>query len=326
MQLVLDTNGLILKKRNNSFWIISKKHRKIISPHRISSIAVIRDCLLSTAAIRLAIKHQIPIFFFNYAGKAEGSLWSPYFGSIATIRRNQLQLTETAKATQLIVKWFQLKMKRQEVLLEKLLPKVKEEERREIQKSIKTLSKQSVKLNTFQDISIQKCRMQLLGTEGYAAKIYWQSLSSLLPLSWQFKGRSRRPAQDPFNAILNYLYGMLYNLVEQATLASGLDPMGGFLHVDDYLKTTFVFDSIEPFRPWVEELLIDNIFKNPNQQQLFSSSKGYQLNKVGRQYYIPLFNDFFQESIHVDGRKLSRKNHIFYFLGSFAQTLKKEKG
>ncbi|MEM1123772.1 MAG: CRISPR-associated endonuclease Cas1, partial [Bacteroidota bacterium] len=91
MQLVLDTNGLSLKKRNNSFWIVSKKHRRVISPHRVSSIAVIRDCLISTAAMRLAIKHKIPIFLFNYAGKAEGSLWSPYFGSIATIRRNQLK-------------------------------------------------------------------------------------------------------------------------------------------------------------------------------------------------------------------------------------------
>ena len=289
MQLVLDTNGLSLKKRNNSFWIVSKKHRRVISPHRISSIAVIRDCMISTAAIRLAIKHKIPIFFFNYAGNAEGSLWSPYFGSIATIRRNQLKLAETEAATNLIVDWFQLKMERQEICLEFLAATYGETNK--IRQTQKQLSLQSAKMNNFRHFPIVECRGSLLGTEGSAAKAYWRTISATLPENWQFPERSRRPAKDYFNAALNYLYGMLYNLVENASLAAGLDPMLGFFHVDNYLKTTFVFDAIEVFRPWVDQLLILSIHEQVQQKQFFETVKdGVKLSKLGRKFYIPRFN------------------------------------
>ena len=322
MQLVLDTNGLTLKKRNNSFWIVSKKHRRVISPHRVSSIAVVRDCLISTAAIHLAIKHRIPIFLFSYAGKAVGSLWSPYFGSIATIRRNQLKLAETEAATSLIVDWFQLKMERQQTQL-LVIAETMPNKAVKTGVAIKKMTQQSDKMNIFRGQHLTKCRMQLLGTEGVAAKIYWQTMSKMLPTNWQFPKRSRRPALDNFNAVLNYLFGMLYNLIENATLAAGLDPMLGFLHVDDYLKTTFVFDAIEPFRPWVEALLVETIIAQPKQQAYFEQvDGGIRLNKAGRKFYIPRFNAYFEQVIEVNQQRLSRKNHIYYFLGHFAQTLK----
>ena len=138
----------------------------------------------------------------------------------------------------------------------------------------------------------------MLGTEGVAARVYWQVLSEQLPPSWRFNGRSRRPAKDNFNAALNYLFGMLYNTVEQACLAAGLDPMLGYLHVDDYLKTTFVFDAIEPFRPWVEILLVQKILTTPNQSSFFTKKKeGIFLNKKGRKFYISEFNNFMNQSI-----------------------------
>jgi CRISPR/Cas system-associated endonuclease Cas1 len=40
----------------------------------------------------------------------------------------------------------------------------------------------------------------------------------------QFEGRSRRPAKDPFNAALNYCYGILYSqwIEERIPLKQGL--------------------------------------------------------------------------------------------------------
>ena len=100
MQLVLNTNGLTVKKRNNAFYIIGKEGRRLISPKRVTSIAVTADCLLSAAAIRLAAQHKIPIYFFNRSGMADARLWAANFGSIATIRRRQVLLAETPEATQ----------------------------------------------------------------------------------------------------------------------------------------------------------------------------------------------------------------------------------
>lgn len=47
-----------------------------------------------------------------------------------------------------------------------------------------------------------------------------------------FPGRENRGAADPVNSLLNYGYGMLYQQVETALILAGLDPFGGFLHVD----------------------------------------------------------------------------------------------
>lgn len=97
MQLVLDTNGTTLKVRNQSFWIINKTQRRTISPKKVSSIAILQNCLLSSAAVRLAVEHRIPITFFHPTGKPQAHLWSPYFGSIASIRRQQVLFLKNRK-------------------------------------------------------------------------------------------------------------------------------------------------------------------------------------------------------------------------------------
>ena len=95
-----------------------------------------------------------------------------------------------------------------------------------------------------------------MGFEGTAGRSYFQCLSALLPEKYQFKGRFRRPAKDPFNACLNYCYGILYSLVEKGCILSGLDPYVGFLHTDNYNKKSLVFDLIEPFRIYGEQTAI----------------------------------------------------------------------
>lgn len=57
------------------------------------------------------------------------------------------------------------------------------------------------------------------------------------------------PAFDAFNSLLNYLYGMLYVMVEMALVKAGIDPYMGILHADEYQKITMVYDCIEPYRP-----------------------------------------------------------------------------
>ena len=69
MQLLLDTHGLVIKKRNSSFWVQAKTTSRLISPHRVTSIAVTSNCFLSTSAIRLAVAHQIPIYLMDGIGQ-----------------------------------------------------------------------------------------------------------------------------------------------------------------------------------------------------------------------------------------------------------------
>jgi len=323
MQLVLDSNGLSLQKRNNAFWVVHKKGRRLISPHRVSSIAVVRYCLISAAAVRLAANHGIPIFFFSASGKAEAQLRSAGFGSIATIRRRQVLLAEQPAATSLIIGWFGLKTDGQLEVLRWLSGQ--RPHAYDYTKVMSFMSRQWQKMQQLEGQLLSQARPSLLGIEGSLAQRYWTAIGQSLQPAWQFKARSRRPAQDPFNSVLNYCYGMLYNVVENAALAAGLDPYLGFFHTDEYNRPTLVFDLIEPFRPWIDRMLIEQSLKNIPRQTYFEPKKGgIYLSKAGRMFYIPLFNEYLEERIDFRGKRLSRKNHIHYFAGRLAKSLNDE--
>ena len=69
-----------------------------------------------------------------------------------------------------------------------------------------------------------------------------------MPEKYKFESRSRNPAKDEFNTLLNYGYGVLYSMVEKACIIAGLDQYIGFLHTDNYNKKSLVFDVIVLFR------------------------------------------------------------------------------
>ncbi|MEM6846088.1 MAG: CRISPR-associated endonuclease Cas1 [Bacteroidota bacterium] len=321
MQLVLDTNGLVMKKRNNCFWITHKKGRRMISPHKVSSIAVTHDCLLSTSAIRLAIQHQIPIVLFSATGRPQGRLWSPYFGSIATLRRQQLRFGETPAATAVIIAWFIAKVGQQIVHLKQLKTR-KQSQRVMLDQGIQQLYEQQTALDVWQHVSPTEARPHLMGIEGTLSRTYWKTVAVGLPKDWKYTRRSRRPAHDRFNAALNYLYGMLYSEVEAAIITAGLDPHLGILHADEYNRPTFSYDMIEPFRPWVDRLLTRLIWEKKLTPACFEDKKGgFWISKAGKPVIIPAFNDFMQERQYYGGELRSRRSHIYRTASLFARQL-----
>ncbi|MDX2246827.1 MAG: CRISPR-associated endonuclease Cas1 [Bacteroidia bacterium] len=326
MQLLLDTNGLTVRKKNDCFWITSKAGRRLISPNRITSIAVTGDCLFSSAAIRLAAWYKIPIFFFNAAAKVDAQLWSDSFGSIATIRREQVLLALTPEATVWMAGLFQLKSAHQIQNLQWL--KRKYPSRAKIwEEGMKTIGGKAEEFSQWNDQLLRDCQQNMMGLEGTLARVYWALVAEAMPEEWKFAGRSRRPAKDRFNAALNYLYGMLYSVVGGATLAAGLDTHLGFLHADEYNKPAFTFDLIEPFRPWVDGLLVEAILDGKLKPEYFEEKEGgIFVSKEGRRVIIPMFNDFMEEKKTFNHRHLSHKNQIYRFAGEFGQFLLKRAG
>lgn len=107
---------------------------------------------------------------------------------------------------------------------------------------------------------------QLLGIEGMAAKKYFSVFPILIEKSgFSFFGRSRRPARDPVNSLLNYGYALLRAEVTGALQAAGLDPYIGFLHRERYGRESLSLDLMEEFR----SVLVDNlVIKMVNQGTL----------------------------------------------------------
>jgi CRISP-associated protein Cas1 len=322
MQLVLDTHGLVLKQRNRAFEVIGKQASRLISPKQITSIAVTADCLVSTAAIRLAVKHHVPIFLIDNTGQVEGRLWSAHFIGLASLRRSQANWVDEGHWVAWIYQCIAQKLTRQAQVIQEhshmamaILAAIPLKD--EIMKPIDGIN------DAPEAVDGKRIRQLLLSAEAKAAKLYWTALSAALPVEWQFQGRSRRPAQDPFNCTLNYAYGMLYQVVENAVFAAGLDPYIGVLHAEEYARPALVFDLIEPFRPWIDELLLYAFLQQIVKDNFFEQKEnGWWMSKAGKAWLIPAFNTWMDEFIILEKVKKSRKNHIYTAAGQLANRIK----
>jgi CRISPR-associated protein Cas1 len=311
MHLVLDTKRINLKVRKACFHLQTEKHERLISPQKISSISITTQCWMSSSAIRLAVQHKIPIYFHDALGNIEGRLWTASFGHLATNRRNQVLFKLNLKSTEWMIEIFEHKTDGQIQNLNYLKSrKVRFSDELEI--SISKLEIGKIDLQTFKNSYLDDCAASLMGREGTMARYYWQSIIKCMPDDMKFEDRNRRPAKDYFNAALNYLYGMLYGVVENAIFLVGLDPYLGMLHADEYNQPTLTFDMIEPFRPWIDRFLIEKILSNEIKPDFFQQKDGgFWLSKNGKQYLIPKFNEFLEDKIIFRDKLLTRKAHIY---------------
>lgn len=322
MQLVLNTHGLLLKVKDKVFFVTSGDQVRMISPEQVNSIAVTAPCQITSAAIMLAADAGIPIYFYDHVGDARSCLRSPYFESLATLRRKQVYFSDTVAGSAWVVDQFVHKTTNQIRVL-KYLKDRKPSQKEQIDSSITALEKRLMRLEAKSQKPSMAWGASLMGWEGQQARIYWQAIAKCMPKKWYFKKRSRRPAGDPFNAMVNYLYGMLYTVVEQAIFAAGLDPHLGVLHTDQYDRPTLAFDLIEPFRPWVDYLIVQQILTNKIESSYFEPIRGgYYLSDNGKRALIPSFNEWMQKPVRWQSKQLTREVHIYHAAAKLARVIR----
>ena len=86
--------------------------------------------------------------------------------------------------------------------------------------------------------------------EGVAAKYYWQKL---MPEDF-IRGRY----EGGMNNFLNYGYSILRAVVARSIVGSGLLPAFGIFHRNQYNAYCLADDVMEPYRPFVDELVLDH--------------------------------------------------------------------
>jgi len=97
--------------------------------------------------------------------------------------------------------------------------------------------------------------------EGRAASYYWDNLFG----SGEFL-RSR--FGEPPNNLLNYGYAVLRAIVARSLVASGLFPSIGIHHRNKYNPYCLADDIMEPFRPFVDSLVLAIARANPEMEDL----------------------------------------------------------
>jgi len=94
--------------------------------------------------------------------------------------------------------------------------------------------------------------------EARAAVYYWTNLFPKIPTF------SRNRNGIPPNNLLNYGYAVLRAVVARSLVASGLLPTLGIHHRNKYNAYCLADDIMEPYRPFVDNLVVDIVNKNEN--------------------------------------------------------------
>jgi CRISPR-associated protein Cas1 len=324
MQLVINTYGSYIQKNGDCFKV--KKDEQIfeISAKKVSSILITTAAYITTDSIKLAIDNNIDIIFMDNFGEPFGRVWHPKLGSTTLIRRRQLEISNTQDGLNFVKKWVKTKFDNQINLLTSLRT-TRTKKSKEITEYILQLKNIKKKFDDLTDNFVPEIRDIIMGIEGSGAKVYFDCISFLMPERFKFLGRSRNPAKDEFNALLNYSYGILYSRVEKACIIAGLDPYVGILHTDHYNKKSMVFDIIENYRIWADEIVINLFAGRKIKQEHFDKLKnGLSLNAAGKALLIKTYTEFMEESVRYKGRNIKRDNIIQFDCHNIANELIKK--
>jgi CRISPR-associated protein Cas1 len=176
-------------------------------------------------------------------------------------------------------------------------------------------------LNAAADETAEKA----MGFEGAAASAYFGQFPNILiePWSKAFKGRNRRPPEDPVNCLLSFGYALLQGKVAEACLEKGLDIETGFLHESYRSRPALALDLMEEFRPVAVDRLVLAVLNQsilPKNAFEEEGKNGLRLRSLARQRFIKEFEETMKKPVR-DALTLKKMSMIEAITGQ-AEKLK----
>ena len=268
--VIIDRRNSQLRLHDEQLIIEYEDHRESL-PLRLINLLIVATSVEAPSRLwQQLAAHHITVVFLPGRGQASPAWLTP--GLSPSVRLRQLQYHHAFSPSQPHLAWYWVERK--------LLAQ---------QATLKILQAPLGILETIRPPATLTLE-SILGTEGSAARHYFQQLAAQLPDNWHFEGRNRNPPRDPFNALLSLSYTMLTTEAMHIVQALGFDPWLGFLHQTYPARPAMALDLIEPFRPQIDLwcLYLATEMLNPdihfNQEE--DDTPATRLNKAGRNIYF----------------------------------------
>ena len=202
----------------------------------VEVIEIFGNVQITTPCMRFCMMHGVNVIFYSTTGKYFGKLIST--GHV-NVGRQRLQATLEDKFKLTVARNIvSAKIHNQSVLL-----------RRYARNNAINVDEQIITMNRYaKKIDICSQVDEIMGYEGAAARIYFQTLGQLINQDFIFEGRNRRPPQDPFNSLISLGYTILLNEIYGKLEAKGLNAYFGVLHQDREKHPTLASDLMEEWR------------------------------------------------------------------------------
>ena len=314
MDIYIQNHGSSLKKEKEHFLISSPDETRSLSIDMIDSFIISDGCLLTTDAIKLAINNNIPIYFSDNLGKVYGKIWSSNYDILAQLHLKQLKVFSSKYGNLIGRKWIIEKINNQKIHLIKLYSR-KKLDFSDIENQIDSI------ITKIREINLESKNYSsiIMGYEGTASRLYYSFINNLLNDTWKFEKRKHQDAKEPYNIILNYLFGVLYSKVDHILTINGLNTNIGIFHSNSVNQKSLLFDFIEPFRYIVWESTF-NLFSKKLINKSFFENETNKLTVEGKKIILTEFYKKLNKT-----KEINKKNYkLEYFISRKAKNLIKD--
>ncbi|MBX6773519.1 MAG: CRISPR-associated endonuclease Cas1 [Chloroflexi bacterium] len=265
--LIVDQFGAYISKHSERLRVVIRKDITAEAPLLfLEQVLVVgRGVSVSSDAIAACCERGIPVYFLSGRGEPYAALYAAGLGGTVLTRRAQLAAHDDGRGVRLAYAFARGKISNQANLL-RYIAKYRKATDPALYRELRLVAGEirdhleevrRLEIDAGPAATVDTVRPALLSIEGRAAQRYWNALKAIVPAELSWPGRQGRGAADPFNAALNYGYGVLYGQVERAIILAGLDPYAGFVHVDRPGKPSLTLDLIEEFRaPVVDRTIL----------------------------------------------------------------------
>lgn len=204
------------------------------------------------------MENGIGVSFFTSAGRYIGGLSSENMYSTERVRKQILYSEDETFALSMAKKFVKAKIANQIVVAKRYMNKNDD-------LNAKLFPLRNAKRKVEQATNLK----QVMGFEGLAARSYFSILSENMPEGFEFKKRNR-PAEDPFNAMLNFGYSLLTKEICGELVNRRVMPQIGLMHREHDTMPALACDLIEEWRPViVDSTVLSLIHGNEIKKEMF---------------------------------------------------------
>jgi CRISPR-associated protein Cas1 len=272
---------------------VRSRDREVIGKARLfelSQLVLLGNVQLSAQAIRELCARGIPVCWMTFGGWLSGFTDSIGHNNVE-LRRAQFRAAEDAGAALRLARRFvRNKIANCRTLLRRNHPEAPES----------TLFEMN---NLCEATEAATGMPELLGIEGNAARLYFESFPALIrpteQFAFDFTTRSRRPPRDPVNALLSFAYSLLVKDIAVAARAVGFDPFLGFYHQPRYGRPALALDLMEEFRPIIGDSVVLSVINTGvvSAADFTRSSLGVALKPDGRKRFMRAYERRLEEQV-----------------------------
>lgn len=238
--LYLTEQGAVLRQAGERV-VVEKDGVKLLDVplFKVDAILIYGMAQVTTQALSMLLEAGIELAFLTMGGKLKGQLTPPKAKNVVLRMKQYRRATESGFALGMAKGIVRGKVENGLAALRRFRYNHPEVEMADCEMRMKEAL-----------ISLErKTETQtVLGVEGIAAVAYFDGLARMCLGELKFKGRNRRPPQDPINALLSLGYVLIGNELASLLDGMGFDPYIGFLHGIDYGRQSLALDMAEEFR------------------------------------------------------------------------------